>query len=456
MSDVYSSTTRSGENVAQAARLISETGHDLRSPLTAVRESIRLVRDGDLGPINVDQQSCLSAAVDQCGCIEQMVGEMTQLERLRTGTPRVHRQWVSISEVRRLVDDTLRPWGQSRNLSVLWDGADDPNAVVFADQAMLQRLIVNLATNAMRASVEGGFVLIRTARVRRGETVRWSVVDRGRGINSAELMHVAERQVSYAGGEGLGLSISRQLAALQFSSLKIRSRSGKGTEVTFETASSGPRSVASVWTRWRIGFAVATGASTSPDTASRAWTSPSGDRLMRLDPPAVAVTLTHEASSPRSADCFAAGVVSLGGTVSRSLADQFDAEFQSQLQLFELAYRVDARRWVWGLDAAGDSAQDRIDVIADRVQSRIPGIRMNWACPQTIRLDSLRTARWMSDLLVRQSLKTGTMAPGFGADEVRLGTLPIRQSAIATARLDGELGRLRGKRLARTLAREPS
>ena len=67
---------------------MSETAHDLRSPLTTVRESIRLIRDGDLGAASVDQRAYLTSAMDQCDCMFQMIGEMLQLERLRTGTCR--------------------------------------------------------------------------------------------------------------------------------------------------------------------------------------------------------------------------------------------------------------------------------------------------------------------------------------------------------------------------------
>ncbi len=76
---------------------MSETAHDIRSPLTTIRESVRLVHDGDLGAVNDDQKSCLAAAIDQCNCLDQMVGEMVQVERLRTGLPRARRSWVSLT-----------------------------------------------------------------------------------------------------------------------------------------------------------------------------------------------------------------------------------------------------------------------------------------------------------------------------------------------------------------------
>ena len=133
---------------------MSETAHDLRSPLTTVRESIRLIRNGDAGAVAPEQHVYLVSAMDQCDCMFQMIGEMVQLERLRTGTPRVDRKWVAISEIRKSIDETLRPWALPREIDVLWDIMLDPATLVYADVAMLRRLVVNLATNAIRVTPE--------------------------------------------------------------------------------------------------------------------------------------------------------------------------------------------------------------------------------------------------------------------------------------------------------------
>ena len=144
-----------------AVRVMSETAHDLRAPLTTIRESVRLVRDGDLGDVTPGQTICLDSAIDQCHCMEQMINDMVQVERLRTGTPRVQRQWVSVQTVRKSIDETLRPWVMPRDIDVLWDGGEDPNLRIFADPAMLRRLIVNLVTNALRVTPQSGQILIR-------------------------------------------------------------------------------------------------------------------------------------------------------------------------------------------------------------------------------------------------------------------------------------------------------
>lgn len=426
--------------------MMSETAHDLKSPLTTVRESIRLVHDGHIGTVSADQKVCLAAAMDQCDCMDQMIGEMVQLERLRTGTPRVNRRWVSLSQIKAAVDETLRPWAMPRRIDVIWDGIDDLTATVFADPAMLRRLLVNLVTNSIRVTAEEGSVMIRLQSACDGDAIRWSVLDQGRGISESNMQRIADRQVSFAGGEGLGLSICRQLAALHFSTLQIRSRLGSGTQVSFETAAAGPRSVAQRWAKWRLAQRE-TAEPKQSEPASRTFSASSSEssQQLRLDSPLLEIEVSHESSSPRCEDRLAAGTVSVGAAVSREAADAFDELLQSQLQLYDLVYRVNTRRWVWAFDVDAHAVQDRIDAIVDAATATIPSVRMNWSAAQMIPVDQRRTPSRLSDLLVRESLSASASSHVLDKNEVRLGTPPIVPSAAAADRLDAELRRLTSK-----------
>jgi hypothetical protein len=444
-----------------AVRLMSETAHDLRSPLTTVREAIRLVHDGDLGQVTVEQSELLKTAIDQCDCIEQMVGEMMQMERLRTGAPRASRRWITIDEIRATIDQTLRPWAIPRQIDVLWDadihsrGTAKPT--VYADPSMIRRLVVNLVVNAIRASVEGQEILIRFAASRGGNFVRCSVIDQGRGIDPEDLKRIAEHHVSFSAGEGLGLTICRQLAAVHFSALEIRSRRGAGTEVSFELPAAGPRSVAAAWARWRVVMK-----RLSSDSISRPLvrprrrdgipgqsisSTPDSAQTIRLDSPAenqrsVVVELHHRDTKPRVSSCFAAGVVTLGAAVSRQAADQFGEVLDRELQMFDISYRVETRQWVWVFDADQDSVVQRIESIDHATRVGLDGVRSTWSEPQIIPVDLKSSATRLSDLMVRQALFASTIDHGLVHDEVRLGTAPISPSDSAVQRLDAELRRL--------------
>ncbi|WP_160148100.1 sensor histidine kinase [Rubripirellula obstinata] len=469
-------SSASGDNqISSVVRLMSETAHDLRSPLTTVREAIRLVHDGDLGEVTAEQTDLLKTAIDQCDCIDQMVGEMMQMERLRVGAPRADRKWVSIDQIRATVDQTLSPWSTPHQIDVLWDAdlrhgsSSMPN--VYADPSMIRRLIVNLVVNAIRASDQGQEVLIRFATADNGDFVRCSVIDRGRGIQADDLKRIADHHVSFSGGEGLGMTICRQLAAVHFSSLHLRSKLGQGTEVSFELPAAGPRSVAIAWARWRDAMKKISNESNARPLVrprrrdeTRSIASPHQAEInqqgsvqaIRLDSPAesvrsCSVALHHRDTKPRVADCFAAGIVTLGAAVSKQMADEFGDVLNRELQMFDMNYRVDARRWVWVLDADQNNINSRIDSIEQATHSRLEGVRSTWSEPQIISVDSKSSMPRLSDLMVRQALSASTIDHGLGHDEVRLGTSPISESDTANQRLDQELRRLSQQMKAQTL-----
>ena len=449
-----SRASRPARNVKQlspadaAVRLMSETAHDIRAPLATIRESVRLVHDGGLGEMTTDQRECLAAAIDQCNCVDQMVGEMVQLERLRTGIPRVRRVWTTAHQIRDSIEVTLKPWTLPRGIKVLWDLPVDESLRVFGDPSMIRRLVVNLVCNAIRETPEGGAVLVRAQPIKQGQVLRWSVVDQGRGMSESEMHEIAQRQVSNGGGEGLGLSICRQLSALHFSPLRIESRKGTGTAVSFETVIGGPKTIAEAWTHWRNAqreplrkpvnrYAVS-------DDAARKIRPP---RQMRFDSPTVIVELSSEGSRPVVDDRVSIGTVTVGATMPRQVADEFDTLLQGQLRMFDFAYRVDPRQWVWVFDANAGQADERIDSIGDIASKKISTIRLSWSDPQVIPLNQRRTANRLTELLVRQSLSCHS-AVVTDVDDVRPGTEPIKESVVAAERLDEELRRM-AERLSR-------
>jgi hypothetical protein len=344
-----------------------------------------------------------------------------------------------------MVDEALLPLTAAAGVELLWDGADDPDLFVFVDANLLRQLLVNLISDSIGVTAVGGFVLMRLARIHHGDAVCWSVVDRGSQIGGrdGERPRSAERSSSRDGGQGMGMAVNQQLAALHFSPLKIRSRPGNGTHVSFETATGGPRSVARHWTRWRLGAIDAPDPMRRSTGASSKLVNEWSDRRIRLDAPAILLTLSHDGSRPSCRDHFVAGTVALGGTVSRVAADQFDQVLQSKLNDYDLAYRVDTRRWVWCFDSDAALVRRRLESLEDLATSCIAGIRMKWSRPQIIQLDARRTAAQVSDLLVRQFLAASQTAMRFDPQEVRPGTKPIAASKTAEVRLDAEVGRIR-------------
>jgi signal transduction histidine kinase len=101
---------------------------------------------------------------------------------------------------------------------------------VYAEADQLERVPVNLLTNAMEAT-RGGEITLETSLEKNIITVR--IRDTGEGIAPELLPRVFERGVSGKGGKGYGLSICRTIVEAHGGELKIESEPGKGTAVTF-------------------------------------------------------------------------------------------------------------------------------------------------------------------------------------------------------------------------------
>lgn len=439
-----SSFDRSGTD--PALQLISRTAHDLRAPLTTIRESVRLVRDGEFGQLSDLQTEYLSAAIDQCNCVDQMVDEMVHLHSLNSSFPRAQRQWVSVRDIRAAVSDTLKPWVLPRAVDVLWDAAVHPSATVFADVSLLRRLIVNLVVNGVRASAEGEPILIRLTHARSGQSIRWSVVDQGNGISAADMEAIAKQKVPASSSSGLGLMISRQLAALHYSSLWMESRQNTGTVSSFETPAGGPASVVAAWIRWRED-------NQNRPTDQRnvvkrfvrkrsAEDSITPPRRVRFDVPTLLVELSGDRLPSDPGNQILVGIASLGAATSMESARQFDGLLQRSMSAGELAYRVGNHAWVFLMDSNLGAAMLRRTEIERQAKDKISDLRIGWA--EFLEMggisDSLRLR--LSDLLVRKSLESSKRY-FIDANEVQLGTMPIGISSVATRRLAHEAHWLR-------------
>ena len=106
---------------------------------------------------------------------------------------------------------------------------------MLVDRDQIERVVVNLMSNASRATPAGGTITL--AAVRRGGDVAFSVTDTGTGIPRDHLARIFEPFVQVpnapAGGSGLGLTISRRIVEAHGGQLTVLSEPGQGSTFTF-------------------------------------------------------------------------------------------------------------------------------------------------------------------------------------------------------------------------------
>jgi two-component system sensor histidine kinase KdpD len=203
--------------------------HDLRTPITAIRAAAEALTSPTID--QADRADLSGAIIDDSDRLAELVDNLLDLSRLRTGTAEPSTDWTSIEEV---VEAAIRDLDVERDRFQL--SIDEDLPFIRADAAQLERVFVNLLSNAARYS-RGEPVSVRAREVSGRVVIR--VVDRGHGIPDRDLDRIFE--AFYRGdddpahtGAGLGLAIVKGFVEANGGHVFVESLPGQGTTFVVE------------------------------------------------------------------------------------------------------------------------------------------------------------------------------------------------------------------------------
>ncbi|MCJ2037015.1 hybrid sensor histidine kinase/response regulator [Methylobacterium sp. J-068] len=217
-------------------RFLAAASHDLLQPLNAARLSASALADLALGP----EALAISGQIERgLQIIEDLIKTLLDISKLDAGVVRPAVKPVALNELLDGIAASFRPLAERKGLRLTVRG---PDLVVASDPMLLQRIVQNLVSNAIRYTRQGGVLV---AARRRGGACRIEVLDTGCGIAPAEHDLVFE-EFFRGGGEGeggepglgLGLSIVRRMAVALDHPLELASRVGRGTRMALTLPSS--------------------------------------------------------------------------------------------------------------------------------------------------------------------------------------------------------------------------
>lgn len=238
--DEIGALARSFNAMAAQLRRIDETkeeffatlSHELRSPLTSVREAAHLLRDGVPGPLNAKQTRLVTLISRSTDRLLRLVNQILELSRLRAGVLPLARTPVDMAQVVARAVEELRPQAEEAGLTLERERVGDRFDCV-GDEDRLLQVVVNLVANAVRFTPRGGRVTVRL--VDAGDELELQVEDTGIGIPAAALPHIFEswRQAHRdRGGTGLGLAVVRGIVHAHHGRVTVESHEGKGSRFT--------------------------------------------------------------------------------------------------------------------------------------------------------------------------------------------------------------------------------
>ncbi|MGH7278225.1 MAG: ATP-binding protein [Candidatus Rokuibacteriota bacterium] len=211
---------------------LATISHELRSPLTSVREAAHLLVDEVPGPLTVKQQRLVGIISASSDRLLGLVNRILDLARLRAGLLPLEHKVVDLDRVVTRGVDELRPQAEEAGVTLDRERVGE-NFAYTGDEERLVQVVVNLVANAIRFTPRGGSVRARL--VDAGPEIEIQVEDTGIGIPVAVLPRIFEpyRQAHRErGGTGLGLAIVRGIVQAHGGRVTVESTEGKGSRFT--------------------------------------------------------------------------------------------------------------------------------------------------------------------------------------------------------------------------------
>lgn len=223
------------QTMEMKAQFISTVSHELRTPLSAMKEAIIIVLDGVSGKINQDQRHFLDIAKRNIDRLSRLIDDVLDFQKLSAGKMKLHRQENDIAAAVNEVYSTMRPNAAKSGVHLAVDIQSNLPRAVYDNDRILQ-VLINLVSNAIKFTPEGGRVLLSASR--QEEHLAVKVSDTGYGIPKEDLSRIFDRfyRVQRPGkeikGTGLGLAIVSKIVAAHGGRIEVESELDKGTTFT--------------------------------------------------------------------------------------------------------------------------------------------------------------------------------------------------------------------------------
>ncbi len=218
------------------SRLVRWVAHELRTPLNGIKGFADLLASGARGPLAPGQAECVQEIRGGVGHMKSMINDLLDLARIESGTVELRPEEVSVASLMADLRGLTEPIAAARRVRLAPSGALE--AVVFADDQRTKQILLNLMSNAIKFSPEGGEV--RMIAVAAAGRIRMTVEDDGKGLGAEEAENLftefsaARPERPGLEGSGLGLAISRKLAVMMGGDLSVRTEPDRGGRFDLE------------------------------------------------------------------------------------------------------------------------------------------------------------------------------------------------------------------------------
>jgi signal transduction histidine kinase len=219
------------------SEFLANMSHELRTPLNAIIGFSEIMQREYFGPLGIPRYKEYAADINTSGVhLLDLINDVLDMSKIEAGKLELHEEAVSLQEAFLATLSMMRERARTRGIKILAD-IDGPELAIWADQRSVKQILLNILSNAVKFSREGGNV---TAAIRLNARHEAEVEIRDQGIGMAPeelgraLQPFGQAQSTTTKkyeGTGLGLPITRRLIELHGGRLEFETRPGQGTLV---------------------------------------------------------------------------------------------------------------------------------------------------------------------------------------------------------------------------------
>ncbi len=213
--------------------------HELKTPLTAIREYCSLVHDGILGETNPDQLDAMSTALDCCDRLTRLVNDLFDAARVETGKFELNAEPTEIVALLKSEHEVLNVLAKQSGIELVLD-VDANLPLCEIDGARVRQVVSNLVRNAIKFTASGGEISMSARPSETQGMLQVCITDNGYGIASEHAEHIFDRlyQCDPIGetsqnGMGIGLYLCSQIVHQHNGTIDVESELGEGSAFTF-------------------------------------------------------------------------------------------------------------------------------------------------------------------------------------------------------------------------------
>ncbi len=235
---IFRDVTAERETSQMKTDFVSQVSHELRTPLSSINAYVEMLLDGEARDEEA-QREFYTIIKNEADRLSRLIDNMLNISRIEAGIVQVEHSEVDFAQIARDALEIMQPQAKLKNISLI----SKPGPLIYsaqADRDMIHQVVLNLISNAVKYTPEGGRVTVAIENDDATRSVLVSISDTGLGIPPDAIPKLFQKffridnYKRVAKGTGLGLALAKHIVeTVHHGQIGVSSTVGMGSKFWF-------------------------------------------------------------------------------------------------------------------------------------------------------------------------------------------------------------------------------